>query len=70
MPRKGLLVQFWAFLEEVIAEVNCNTATKVHRGAENGEGGGLPGGKFSTSRGPAVWTITMSQGLGFQGGPS
>lgn len=46
---KDLLVQFWAFLGEVISEVslqNCNSANKVHRGGENGERGGLPGGRL------------------------
>lgn len=49
IARKDLLVQFWAFLGEVISEVslrNCNSANKVHSGGEIGEGGGPPGGRL------------------------
>lgn len=69
IPRRGLRVQFWAYLEKVIAEVglqNFHRANEVHRGAENREGEGIPGGK----RGPVMWTTMMKNSLGCQRGPS
>lgn len=65
--RKYLLVQFWAFLGEIISEVslqNCDSTNKVHRGGEIGEGGGLPGGRLQMSRGLTAQIMMMSWSLG------